>query len=126
MFTYCRLTFYWLISPIDHPVSQCVGHVLVPSYVKSLRSSPNILTITVAFVFIDYIAFFWIRSEIFNNSVKWFSGGMSNYKLTAPKVLSTVSKTWFSKSLASFPKYGSLKFTAHLFGPCFEEINNVL
>ena len=44
-----------------------VVSMLVPSYVESLRSSPNINTITEAFVLINYVVFFWIRIEIFNN-----------------------------------------------------------
>ena len=51
--------------------------MLVPSYVESLRSSPNILNITVAFVFTDYVELLWIRSKIFNNPIKGVSGGMT-------------------------------------------------
>ena len=38
-------------------------------------------------------------------------------KFTALKMLFTVSLIWFPKTLASFPNYGSLKYTEHLFGP---------
>ena len=61
--------FLRLVCPIDHSVSFGVGNMLVPSNEESLRSYPNIHTITMVFVLKNYVAFFWIRSENFNNPI---------------------------------------------------------